>query len=62
MTEATALRELRPLAEQGNAGAQNRLGIMYEKGQGVPQDHAAAVKWYRKAAAQGYTVLIECWK
>ena len=26
---------------------------MYDKGQGVPQDYAEAVKWYRKAADQG---------
>ncbi len=52
---ATALREFRPLAEQGDAGAQFILGLMYYKGQGVPQDHAEAVKWYRKAAEQGAT-------
>jgi len=26
---------------------------MYENGQGVKQDHAEAVRWYRKAAEQG---------
>ena len=26
---------------------------MYDNGQGVPQDYAAAVSWYRKAADQG---------
>ncbi len=51
---AMALREFRPLAEQGYAGAQNNLGLMYARGRGVPQDYAAAVKWYRKAAEQGY--------
>ncbi len=51
---ATALRERRPLAEQGNAEAQFNLGNMYRKGLGVPQDYAEAVKWYRKAAEQGY--------
>jgi TPR repeat protein len=50
---ATALRLIRPLAEQGYPGAQNSLGIMYEKGRGVPQDYAEALKWYRKAAEQG---------
>ncbi len=50
---ATALREFRPLAEQGDAVAQYNLGIMYSKGQGVAQDYAEAVKWYRKAADQG---------
>ena len=51
---ATALREWRPLAEQGVAEAQSRLGFMYTFGEGVSQDHAEAVKWYRKAAEQGY--------
>ncbi len=27
---------------------------MYEKGEGVSQDYAEAVRWYRKAAEQGY--------
>ena len=33
--------------------AQYNLGIMYYNGQGVPQDYAEAVKWYRLAADQG---------
>ena len=33
--------------------APSHLGFMYDKGQGVPQDYAAAVSWYRKAAEQG---------
>ena len=49
----TALRELRPLANQGNAGAQVRLGALYRKGHGVPQDYAEAAKWYRRAANHG---------
>ena len=48
-----ALREFRPLAEQGLATAQYILGDMYAKGQGVPQDYAQAVVWYRKVAEQG---------
>ncbi len=50
---ATARREFRVLAEQGDAKAQNNLGFMYAKGLGVPQDYAEAVKWYRRAAEQG---------
>ncbi len=50
---ATALREWRPLAKQGNAKAQYNLGLMYRKGHGVPQDDAEAVGWWRKAAEQG---------
>ncbi len=49
----TALGLLRPLANQGNATAQSNLGLMYDLGQGVPQDYAQAVKWYRLAAEQG---------
>ena len=59
---ATALREWRPLAEQGDAMAQNNLGTMYDEGKGtmddegkgVPQDYAQAVKWYKKAAEQNH--------
>ncbi len=43
-----------PLAEQGVASAQFYLGLMYEKGRGVRQDHSTALTWFRKAAAQGY--------
>ncbi len=50
---ATALREIRPLAEQGGANAQLLLGSMYDNGRGIPQDYTEAVKWYRKAAEQG---------
>ena len=50
---ATALKEWKPLAEQGNAAAQNNLGWMYYNGNGVTQDNAEALKWYRKAAEQG---------
>ena len=50
---ATALQLWRPLAEQGNRDAQHNLGVMYGKGQGVPQDYAKAMAWYRKAAEQG---------
>jgi uncharacterized protein len=51
---ATALRLFRPLAEQGDARAQYRLGIFYENApMGVPRDYVAAASWYRKAADQG---------
>jgi Sel1 repeat len=40
-------------AEQGDAKAEANLGNMYSHGQGVPQDYAEAVRWYRKAADQG---------
>jgi TPR repeat protein len=50
---AIALREWRPLAEQGEALAQYNLGVLYRKGRGVPQDDVQARQWYEKAAAQG---------
>ena len=50
---AVALREFRPLAEQGDARAQFYLGFMYSNGDGVPHDFAEAVAWYRRAAEQG---------
>ena len=34
--------------------AQFRLGLMYDDGDGVPQDHREAVKWYSLAAEQGW--------
>ena len=37
---ATALSEWRPLAEEGDAQAQLYLGLLYAKGDGVPQDYA----------------------
>jgi len=43
----------RQAAEQGHAGAQFSLGLMYDNGWGVPEDDAEAAFWYRKAAEQG---------
>ena len=40
---ATPLKEWRPLAEKGDARAQYHLGLMYENGEGVPQDDEKAV-------------------
>ena len=48
-----AARILRRLANQGES-AQNDLGLAYHYGQGVQQDDSEAVKWFRKAADQGY--------
>ncbi len=52
---ATALKEWKPLAEEGDATAQYNLGVMYHKGYGVPQDYKEAFRWYRLAAEQGHT-------
>jgi len=45
--------EWKPLAEHGDASAQYTLGLMYARGDGVPQDYKTAVKWFRLAAEQG---------
>ena len=50
---ATALKEFRALADNGNVKAQNRLGKMYSKGQGVRRDYKEAAKWYRRAVFHG---------
>jgi uncharacterized protein len=42
-----------PLAEAGDAEAQVSLGLLFDLGQGVPEDPATAYKWYRRAAEAG---------
>jgi TPR repeat protein len=49
----TALRLIRPLAEQGDASAQYKLGVFYDNGLGVPQDLVRAYMWFTLSAAQG---------
>ena len=44
---------LRKSAEQGNALAQNNLGVMYAEGKSVSRNDSEAVKWFRKSAEQG---------
>jgi len=50
---ATALKEISPLAEQGNAEAQFILGKMYWRGEGVLKDPDQGIKWFKASAAQG---------
>jgi len=40
-------------AEQGDVVAQSNLGLLYQKGQGVPRNYDQAAKWYLRAAEQG---------
>jgi len=51
---ATAQSIFQELAEDGDAGAQHNLGLMYATGVGVPQNDEEAVSWWRLAAEQGF--------
>ena len=48
----TARSLWQPLAEQGNAEAQNLMGNIYRRGRGVPRDYRIAASWFRKSAKQ----------
>ena len=50
----SAYRDFKPLAEQGDAYAQNYLGVMYGKGQGISRNDRESFGWFRKAALRGY--------
>ncbi|MDA7516263.1 sel1 repeat family protein [bacterium] len=47
--------DTRTLAEKGDPTAQYELGVMYQNGEGLPQNYSKAVKWFRMAAEQGNT-------
>jgi TPR repeat protein len=50
-----AAETLRAAAEQGDANAQDNLGIMYSNGfGGLPKDACESAKWCRKAAEQAH--------
>lgn len=51
----TALSIWKPLAEQGDAQAQNYVGEIYERGLGVEPDFAQAAHWYNQAAKKGFS-------
>lgn len=50
---AAAARIYQALAAQGDANAQNSLGVMFLNGQGAKRDYSEALKWFRRAAALG---------
>jgi TPR repeat protein len=50
----TALAELEPAAEAGDATAQYYLGVLYDHGEGVVRNYQTATGWYEKAAQQGH--------
>jgi len=43
--QAEGWQELKIQAERGATEAQFNWGVMYEKGEGRPQDYVEAVKW-----------------
>jgi len=51
-----ALKELRPLIEKNDPNAQFLMGMLYDAGNGVPQDQTIAASWYRKAAEQNHPI------
>ena len=53
-SDIEAAKWFQKAAEQGYAGAQWFLGLMYVKGAGVPKSDVEAIKWFRKAADQGF--------
>lgn len=54
LTPSLTVRLIQMAAVDGDAIAQDRLGIMYAKGIGVPQNFVRAEKWFIKAANQRY--------
>jgi TPR repeat protein len=50
---AGAMRYWRQAADLGNSAAQFHVGLLYARGEGVPQDWGEAMRWYQLAAAQG---------
>jgi hypothetical protein len=51
---AEALTKLSAIAARRDPEAEYWLGAIYEKGQGVPRDLAAAARWYGLASDQGF--------
>ena len=51
--ETATLSQLRQMAENGDATAQNALGLRYATGDGVVLNEQEAVRWFIKAAEQG---------
>ena len=49
---ATDVSWFRKAAEEGNVIAQHALGVLYAKGEGLPQDYVQAHMWFSLSAAQ----------
>ena len=51
----TAFEIWHKLAEEGDAIAQNSLGVLFQKGQGVKKNYSESYKWFKKSSEDGYT-------
>ncbi len=49
-----ALKIWSKVAKLNHSGAQHNLAVMYDHGQGVPEDDRVAVGWYKRAADNGH--------
>lgn len=49
-----AVSILLPLSKEGNAIAQNHMGLMRANGKGVKRNDKKAVYWFKKASKNGY--------
>lgn len=49
----SAIKELKPSAEKGDARSQYAMGVMAENGFGMTKDLSLAAAWYLKSAKQG---------
>jgi TPR repeat protein len=52
--ETATFAQLLQLAQNGDPGAQNALGLRYATGEGVTLSESEAVRWFTKAAEAGY--------
>lgn len=51
-----AMQEWQEAAVKGDMLSENNIGVLYEKGLGVPQDDAKAIDWYTKAGNHGFAM------
>ena len=51
--DSAAFEAYKAKADNGDAQAQNDLGVCYRIGRGVAKDDDLAAHWFRKAASQG---------
>lgn len=60
--KAGAFAAWRDVASRGNAEAQLRVGLLYERGEGVAQDMIEAYRWLKLASAQAQPQAVEAFR